>query len=85
MHVFERSTSYILTMERPDNSIDLFEFSQKYGSMPEAPAKIVFGKIVQTCKDLAAINIFHRDIKGWFDILHYRFANSGFQIWIVPL
>ena len=32
-------------MEKPTNSIDIYEFSQIYGRIDEEPAKIVFEKV----------------------------------------
>lgn len=60
---FERRTSFVLVMEKPANSIDLFELSAKYGSIKEDPAKIIFSQIVKICKHLNDGGVFHRDIK----------------------
>ena len=32
-------------MEKPKNSIDLFELSAKYGAIKEEPAKIIFKQV----------------------------------------
>ena len=37
--------SFVLIMEKPSNSIDIYEFSQIYGRIDEEPAKIVFEKV----------------------------------------
>ena len=50
-------------MEKPEGSIDLYEFSQVYGSMKEDAARIIFEQVVRICCELENINIFHRDIK----------------------
>ncbi|CBY12058.1 unnamed protein product [Oikopleura dioica] len=60
---FERKTSYVLVMERPKDSVDLFDLSAKYGSLKEDPAKIIFHQIVKICKSLSSSSVFHRDIK----------------------
>jgi len=42
---FERKTSFVLVMERPKESVDLFDLSAKYGSLKEDPAKIIFHQV----------------------------------------
>ena len=34
-------------MEKPQNSIDLFEFSRNFGAVKEQPAKIIFRQVKQ--------------------------------------
>ena len=50
-------------MEKPSNSIDIYEFSQLYGRIDEAPARVVFRKVTEICYRLENAGIFHRDIK----------------------
>ena len=42
---YERKTSFVLVMEKPQNSIDLFEFSRNFGAVKEQPAKIIFRQV----------------------------------------
>ena len=60
---FERRSSFVLVMEKFENSIDLFEFSRIYGAIPEEPAKIIFRQLVQCARDLDQSGIVHRDLK----------------------
>ena len=60
---FERKTSFVLVMERPENSKDLFEVSREYGAIQESPARIIFRQILETCQSLHEKKVFHRDIK----------------------
>ena len=36
-------------MEKPQNSIDLFEFSRNFGAVKEQPAKIIFRQVTKLC------------------------------------
>ena len=42
---YERRTSFVLVMEKPRNSIDLFEFSRTFGAIKEEPAKIIMKQV----------------------------------------
>ena len=55
--------SFVLVMEKPNFSIDLFELSRQCGAITENPAKIIFRQIVETCQNLHSIGVLHRDIK----------------------
>ena len=59
-------------MEKPSNSMDIYEFSQLYGRIDEDPAKIVFQKVVEVCERLEQAGIFHRDIKDENILLNVR-------------
>ena len=50
-------------MEYPENFVDLFEFSQYYGELNEAPSLIIFRNILNTVRNLKEHEIFHRDLK----------------------
>ena len=43
---YERRTSFVLVMEKPPNSIDLFEFSRNFGAIKEEPAKIIIKQVL---------------------------------------
>ncbi|CBY32329.1 unnamed protein product [Oikopleura dioica] len=60
---FERKSSFVCVMERPENSVDLFELSSRLGAFSEDPARIIFSQIVSTCSKLHQVGILHRDIK----------------------
>lgn len=50
-------------MEYPSNYMDMFEFSQSYGRINEAPAKIIFSNLLHAVRLLIDQKIFHRDLK----------------------
>jgi len=50
-------------MERPKNSVDIFEFSKQFGALDETASLVIIRQIIQICADLHERNIFHRDIK----------------------
>lgn len=50
-------------MEKPSFSIDLFELSRTCGAITEDPARIIFRQIIETCQNLHALGVLHRDIK----------------------
>ena len=63
LEFFERRTSWVLIMEKPSNSIDLFEFSSQFGALSEGAAKIIFRQVVESCIHLKSRGVFHRDLK----------------------
>ena len=60
---FERRSSFVLVMEKPENSMDLFEFSKKYGRINEEAAKVIFKQIVECSNQLFKGGLIHRDLK----------------------
>ena len=50
-------------MEYPSNYMDMFEFSQSYGRISEAPARIIFSNLLHAVRLLIDQKIFHRDLK----------------------
>jgi len=50
-------------MEKPEDFIDVYEFTQLYGSLKENPARVIFDQVVKICIRLQNFGIFHRDIK----------------------
>ena len=55
--------SFVLIMEKPEDFIDVYEFTQLYGSLKESPARVIFDQVVKICIRLQNFGIFHRDIK----------------------
>ena len=55
--------SFVLIMEKPEDFIDVYEFTQLYGSLKENPARVIFDQVVKICIRLQNFGIFHRDIK----------------------
>ena len=60
---YERRTSYVLIMERPPNSIDLFEYINKKGVLVEDTARHMIKQLVEVMITCIKENVFHRDIK----------------------
>ncbi|CAG5107285.1 Oidioi.mRNA.OKI2018_I69.chr1.g3244.t1.cds [Oikopleura dioica] len=60
---YERKTSFVLVMQRPSNSCDLFDVSSKLGALAEDPTKIIFSNIVNSVISLHRAGLVHRDIK----------------------
>ena len=44
---YECLDSFILIMERPENSVDLFDYIRESGKMNEQEAKIIFKQVWQ--------------------------------------
>lgn len=60
---FERSNAYILVMERPQPVIDLFDYLNQSGALPEATARNIFRQIARAILHCHANGVVHRDIK----------------------
>jgi len=60
---YERPDSFIVVMERPDNSKDLFDFITEAGALDEDEARDMFRQIVEITLALHAVGVVHRDIK----------------------
>ena len=54
---------FIIVMERPEDSIDLFEVSKKYGALTEPAAVKIISQLVECTQALHNVGICHRDIK----------------------
>ena len=50
-------------MEFPDHSMDLYDFTSKYGALTEISAKKVFRQVAEICQNLHKSGVLHRDIK----------------------
>nr|XP_039272933.1 serine/threonine-protein kinase STE20-like [Styela clava] len=60
---YERRSTYILIMERPQPVIDLFDYLNQYGALPEANARAIFRQIAEAVIHCHANGVVHRDIK----------------------
>nr|CAB3264884.1 serine/threonine-protein kinase pim-3-like [Phallusia mammillata] len=60
---YERRNSYILVMERPQPVIDLFDYLNQHGALPENVARNIFRQIVEAVIHCHANGVVHRDIK----------------------
>ena len=59
-------------MEKPSNSIDLFEFSREYGALSPESAVVIIKQVLETSFELYNNRIFHRDIKDENILLNYK-------------
>ena len=60
---FEQDDSYILVMERPAHSKDLFDYITDHGMLSEDHARRFFRQIVETVIAVHQSGVVHRDIK----------------------
>jgi len=60
---YECLDSFILIMERPENSVDLFDYIRESGRMTESEAKIIFKQVVEAVGHIHSCGVVHRDIK----------------------
>lgn len=60
---YERRSTYILVMERPQPVIDLFDYLNQYGALPETNARAIFRQIAEAVIHCHANGVVHRDIK----------------------
>jgi serine/threonine protein kinase len=59
----ERKDRYLIIMERPEKSIDLWDYINNHGPLNENLAKNFFRQIVNTCLEMKSNGVLHRDIK----------------------
>lgn len=57
------NSSYILVMERPEQSKDLFDYISEKGSLSESEARDMMRQVVNTLIEIHAAGILHRDVK----------------------
>merc|ERR1712025_1423394 len=60
---FERSDSYVIVMERPPNTKDLFDYITEKGRLDEDLAKYLFRQVVDIVLACHQRGVIHRDIK----------------------
>ena len=60
---YEKADSFLLVMERPDPSKDLFEYITEKGALSEELSRNFFRQIVETLDAVHTAGVVHRDIK----------------------
>lgn len=60
---FEEQDCFILVMEKPDNSTDLFDYISERGVLREETAKEIFKKTIKAILSCHERGVVHRDIK----------------------
>lgn len=60
---FERADSFVIVMERPTNSKDLFDYITEKGHLDERMAKYIFKQVVEIVLACDERGVIHRDIK----------------------
>lgn len=60
---FERPEGYMIVMERPSPSTDLFDYISERGALTENVARDYFRQVVDTVQACYRVNVIHRDIK----------------------
>ena len=58
----ERKDRYLIIMERPEKSIDLWDYINNHGPLNENLAKNFFRQIVNTCLEMKSNNGFYMKI-----------------------
>ena len=59
----EKHNSYLIIMERPSKCVDLWDFIDQHGPIKEKIAKSFLAQILNTCLEMKAKGVLHRDIK----------------------
>ena len=59
----ERKDDFAIAMEKPEGTMDLFDFCNKYGVQSEKNARIIWTQIVIACYNMHLGGVMHSDIK----------------------
>lgn len=60
---YERPDSFIIVMERPDSTKDLFDFITENGPLDEELCRKFFRQVVETTMRCHEVGVVHRDLK----------------------
>ena len=63
MEYFEQKNTFLMILEKPENSIDLLEFINQFGPLDYNPAISIAKKIAYSCLKYHSAGMSHRDIK----------------------
>uniref|UniRef100_A0A8V5GKC9 non-specific serine/threonine protein kinase n=1 Tax=Melopsittacus undulatus TaxID=13146 RepID=A0A8V5GKC9_MELUD len=70
LHWFELPDSFLLVLERPEPSQDLFELIRNRTFVPESPAQGIFLQVLRAVQHCHSRGVLHRDIKSNNIIIH---------------
>uniref|UniRef100_A0A8V5H3E4 Serine/threonine-protein kinase 1 n=1 Tax=Melopsittacus undulatus TaxID=13146 RepID=A0A8V5H3E4_MELUD len=70
LHWFELPDSFLLVLERPEPSQDLYELIRNRGLVPESPAQGIFLQVLRAVRHCHSRGVLHRDIKSNNIIIH---------------
>lgn len=70
LHWFELPDSFLLVLERPEPSQDLFELIRNRTFVPESPAQGIFLQVLRAVRHCHSRGVLHRDIKSKNIIIH---------------
>lgn len=72
MDWYERRTSYVMVMERPPHSSDLFEYINRKGAISENNARFIMKQLIEVMIICFKESVFHRDIKDENIMINYH-------------
>lgn len=78
MDWYERRTSYVMVMERPPHSSDLFEYINRKGAIAENNARFIIKQLIEVMIICLKENVFHRDIKDENIMINYY----TYRVWL---
>jgi len=60
---YDRTDSFVLVLERPDHSMDLFDYITERGPLCETTAREFLRQVVDMALDVHDCGVVHRDLK----------------------
>jgi len=60
---YDRSDSFVLVLERPDHSVDLFDYITERGPLSESTARDFLRQVVDMALNVHDCGVVHRDLK----------------------
>ncbi|XP_076811228.1 uncharacterized protein LOC143455741 [Clavelina lepadiformis] len=60
---FDFQNSFVMILERPKNSVDLFDYIREVGQIEEQKCRMIFKQIVKAIHHIHECGVVHRDVK----------------------